>query len=92
MLEDLGLGTKSQLIAVDTSKPTRIGCRTFTPAAAEITPVTIGKIEPPICANTNTIASAVAWICSGKSLEPSEMPYKRLVSENVCEIHLMGEM
>lgn len=48
LLADFGLGTNSQLMDVDTSNPTRIGWRTATPAAAEITPVTMGKMDAPI--------------------------------------------
>ena len=60
LVADLGLGTNSQLMEVDTSKATRIGWRTATPAAEEMTPVTIGKMDAPICAKTKTIARAVA--------------------------------
>jgi len=46
------LGTSHQLTPVAMDRPTRIGCRTLTPALAAITPVTVGKSEPPACART----------------------------------------
>jgi hypothetical protein len=60
LLADFGLGTNNQLMEVDTSKATRIGWRTATPAADEMTPVTMGKMDAPICAKTKTMANAVA--------------------------------
>jgi len=56
-----------------TIKPTRMGCITATPACAPSTPVTTGKKDPPVCANTKTKDMAVALMSAGKSLVPTEM-------------------
>lgn len=83
LLTVFGLGINIQLTPVDTRSPTRIGCMTLTPAVAEMTPVMMGKTEPPICANTKTMANAVACISLGNSFEPRLMPYGDHVSDSI---------
>lgn len=70
-----GIGTNNQEIAVATKSAQRTGCRIPTPALAATSPVMMGNMQPPSCANTKTKAKAVDWIRGLNSLEPTSMPY-----------------
>jgi hypothetical protein len=45
-------GTNAQVIPVTTISATTMGCKTFTPALAAISPISEGKRAPPACATT----------------------------------------
>ena len=74
MAVDFGAGTRSQVTAAATYRPTRIGCRTATPTWLARMPVTMGNAEPPTCPMTKTKGRAVAWIAGGNSFEATDMP------------------
>jgi len=52
---------------------TRTGCNTQTPILVLRSPVMIGKRDPPICAKTKTMESAVDLVSDGNSLEPTDI-------------------
>jgi hypothetical protein len=54
---------------------TRIGCRTQTPIFVLSSPVIIGKRDPPICAKTKTIESAVDLVSDENSLDPTDIAW-----------------
>ena len=61
-------------MAVAPSREIRMGCRTPTPALDAMTPVMMGKKDPPICANTKTNASAVDRELGSNSFDATDMP------------------
>lgn len=72
------LGTKSQLTPVAPNKPTKIGCKTLTPAEDAMMPVTAGKIDPPICPRTNTRAAGNVSFVYERTERLRKSPYRAL--------------
>lgn len=54
---------------------TRTGCNTQTPILVLSSPVMIGKRDPPICANTKTIESAVDLVSDENNLDPTDIAW-----------------
>lgn len=52
---------------------TRIGCNTQTQILVLRSLVMIGKSDPPICAKTKTIESAVDLVSDENNLEPTDI-------------------
>jgi hypothetical protein len=71
--ESLGWGTTNQQTAVTAINDTRTGWSTDTPNLVLRRPVIIGKREPPICATTNTMESAVDLVSDGNNLDPTDI-------------------
>lgn len=57
-----------------------MGCRTPTPELDAMTPVIMGKKDPPICAKTKTKASAVERELGSNSLDATDMPWSLSVT------------
>jgi hypothetical protein len=63
----------NQHTTVTTINETRTGCKTQTPILVLSSPVIIGNRDPPICANTKTIESAVDLVSDKNNLDPTDI-------------------
>jgi hypothetical protein len=72
----LGLGIENQQTVVTAINDTKIGCNTFTPNSVLRRPVIIGKIDPPICAKTKTMESAVDLVSDGNNRDPTDIAWR----------------
>jgi hypothetical protein len=67
---------RNQQIVVTAISDTKIGCNTFTPNLVLRRPVIIGKTDPPICAKTKTMESAVDLVSDGNNRDPTDIAWK----------------
>jgi hypothetical protein len=68
----------NQHTRVTAMSDTRTGCNTQTPILVLSSPVMIGKRDPPICAKTKTIESAVDLVSDENNLDPTDIAWTRV--------------
>lgn len=71
--ESFGLGIMNQHTMVTAINDTRIGCNTHTSILVLSCPVMTGNADPPICAKTKTIESAVDLVSLVNNLDPTDI-------------------
>jgi hypothetical protein len=66
----------NQHIVVTAINDTKTGCKTHTPILVLRSPVTMGKRDPPICAKTKAIESAVDLVSDGNKFDAKDIAWK----------------